>query len=85
MLWLCAAGILIAVDEEAGPQVFKVDPAGFVAGYTACAAGAREQEATNLLEKLLKKKKTENEQQVVRLAISALQQVRVEGLGFRVC
>lgn len=68
-------GILIAIDEEEGPQVFKFDPAGFVAGYRACASGAKEQEANNLLEKLVKKKKTETSDQVVRLAISALQQV----------
>ncbi|KAL8272061.1 hypothetical protein Esti_003996 [Eimeria stiedai] len=68
-------GVLIAIDEEEGPQVFKFDPAGFVAGYRACASGAKEQEANNLLEKLLRKKRTDTTEQVVRLAISALQQV----------
>ncbi|KAL8427477.1 hypothetical protein ACSSS7_007717 [Eimeria intestinalis] len=80
-------GVLIAIDEEEGPQVFKFDPAGFVAGYRACASGAKEQEANNLLEKMLKKKKTDTTDQVVRLAISALQQglgFGVKGLGFRV-
>lgn len=70
-----AAGILIGVDEEEGPQVYKCDPSGFVAGYRACASGAKEQEAGNVLEKLMKKKKVDTEEQVVRLAINALQQV----------
>ncbi|KAL8451628.1 hypothetical protein Emag_002632 [Eimeria magna] len=69
------SGVLIAIDEEEGPQVFKFDPAGFVAGYRACASGAKEQEANNLLEKMLRKKKTDTPEQVIRLAISALQQV----------
>ncbi|XP_026194034.1 proteasome subunit alpha type-6-A [Cyclospora cayetanensis] len=73
-------GVIIAIDEEDGPQVFKFDPAGFVAGYRACASGAKEQEANNLLEKLLKKKKTETPEQVIRLAISALQQVLASDL-----
>ena len=43
--------ILIGVDEDKGPQLFKVDPAGHYYGYKACAAGVKEQEATNSLEK----------------------------------
>ena len=47
--------MLIGMDEEFGPQVFKVDPAGFYVGYKATAAGAKQQEALNHLEKKLKK------------------------------
>ena len=43
--------ILGAVDDERGPQLFKVDPAGHFMGYKATAAGLKEQEANNLLEK----------------------------------
>jgi hypothetical protein len=32
-----------SVDDEKGPQVFKVDPAGHVLGYKATAAGVKEQ------------------------------------------
>lgn len=32
-----------SVDDEKGPQVFKVDPAGHVLGYKATAAGSKEQ------------------------------------------
>ena len=44
-----------SVDDEAGPQLFKIDPAGHFLGYKACAAGVKEQEASNLLEKAFKK------------------------------
>jgi len=47
--------MLGAVDDEAGPQLFKVDPAGHFLGYKAAAAGVKEQEAANLLEKAFKK------------------------------
>lgn len=30
---LGVVSMLIAVDEERGPQLFKVDPAGFFVGY----------------------------------------------------
>ncbi len=47
--------MLIGIDEELGPQVFKCDPSGFYVGYKATASGAKQQEAINHLEKKLKK------------------------------
>ena len=52
---MCLAIIFIGIDDEFGPQVFKVDPAGFYVGYKATAAGAKQQEALNHLEKKMKK------------------------------
>lgn len=46
--------MLGAVDDEKGPQLFRVDPAGHFLGYKASAAGVKEQEAVNLLEKHFK-------------------------------
>ncbi len=43
-----------AVDDERGPQIFKVDPSGLIVGYKAAAAGPKEQEARALLEKRFK-------------------------------
>ena len=52
---VCAALTIAGIDEELGPQLFKCDPAGYFAGYQACAAGAKEDEAMNFLEKQFKK------------------------------
>lgn len=49
------AMILIGIDPELGPQVFKLDPAGFFVGFHATAAGQKQQEAMNHLEKKWKK------------------------------
>jgi len=43
--------LLCSIDDEAGAQLFYVDPAGSFHGYRACAAGAKAQEANSLLEK----------------------------------
>lgn len=47
--------ILIGVDPEFGPQCFKLDPAGYFVGFHATAAGQKQQEAMNHLEKKWKK------------------------------
>ncbi|KAG8929432.1 Proteasome subunit YC7alpha/Y8 (protease yscE subunit 7) [Tulasnella sp. 419] len=47
--------ILIGIDPELGPQVFKLDPAGYFVGFHATAAGQKQQEAMNFLEKKWKK------------------------------
>jgi 20S proteasome subunit alpha 1 len=42
------------IDPVSGPQLFKCDPSGHYLGYKAVAAGYKEQEATNFLEKKIK-------------------------------
>ncbi|KAI9105749.1 nucleophile aminohydrolase [Phlyctochytrium arcticum] len=64
--------IFIGHDEERGPQLFKVDPAGYYAGYQATSAGAKHQEALNHLEKKLKKSPQLNLEETVELAITTL-------------
>lgn len=49
------AMILIGIDPELGPQCFKLDPAGYFVGFHATAAGQKQQEAMNFLEKKWKK------------------------------
>lgn len=67
-------GTIIAIDEETNtPVIYQFDPAGWFAGYHACAAGSKEQEATNLLEKLLRNKQLVTEKEVVEEAIATLQ------------
>ena len=51
----CPAMIMIGIDSEFGPQCFKLDPAGYFVGFHATAAGQKQQEAMNHLEKKWKK------------------------------
>jgi 20S proteasome subunit alpha 1 len=41
--------ILIGPDDERGPQIFKLDPAGYFTGYKAVSAGQKQTEATNFV------------------------------------
>lgn len=59
--------MFIAVDDEKGPQLYRCDPAGHFIGYKACAAGAKEQEANNALEKKVKANETMNTQQTIEV------------------
>jgi len=67
----------ISMDDEDGPQLWKVDPAGYYVGYFACASGQKETEAMNYLEKRHKTKPTTelNFAETVQLAIQTLQSV----------
>ncbi|KAJ1021745.1 hypothetical protein NDA13_005359 [Ustilago tritici] len=47
--------ILVGIDPERGPQIFKIDPAGYYVGFRATAAGVKQTEATNFLEKQFKR------------------------------
>ena len=47
--------ILIGIDSERGPQVFKLDPAGYYVGFRATSAGTKQTECNNQLEKSFKK------------------------------
>jgi len=65
--------LFAGIDDEAGPQLFRTDPAGHYVGYKACAAGAKEQEANNFLEKKIKSNSNMTSQQAIETAIICLQ------------
>ncbi|KAI4880876.1 hypothetical protein NFI96_014926, partial [Prochilodus magdalenae] len=67
--------IVIGVDEENGPQVYKCDPAGYYCGFKATAAGVKQTEATSFLEKKVKKKHDWTFEQTIETAISCLSTV----------
>ncbi|KAM7187363.1 putative proteasome subunit alpha type 6 protein [Rhypophila sp. PSN 637] len=71
------ATTLISLDSELGPQLFKCDPAGYYIGYKGTAAGPKQQEALNHLEKKLKNKDHADGdwKEVVELAITTLSTV----------
>ena len=70
---LCCVTMIFAIDDEKGPQLFKVDPAGYYVGYKATAAGEKEQGATNQLEREFKKKIKLSRDEAVKVAVKALQ------------
>lgn len=72
--------VFFAVDEERGPQLFRVDPAGFFSGFVACAAGAKEQEAVNALERRRNFQQLDDHA-TIRAALGTLQ--NVAGGAFR--
>lgn len=68
-------GIMIGIDEETQrPRVYKFDPAGWFTGNKAAVVGNNESEATNILEKMLKKKEPETVDETIMSAIASLQQ-----------
>lgn len=74
---LGVATTLISVDDEKGPQLYKCDPAGYFVGYKATAAGPKQQEALNYMEKKLKNKDYADGtwDEVVELGITTLSNV----------
>ena len=70
---LCCISIIFSIDDERGPQIFKVDPAGHYVGYKATAAGEKEQGVTNQLEREIKKKSELKRDECMRVAVKALQ------------
>lgn len=73
--------IVFSIDDETGPSLFQIDPAGYYAGYKGCAAGAKESEAQNALEKIVKKKIALPEAETIQQAIACLQTVM--GMDFK--
>ena len=67
--------VLVAIDDERGPSLFKCDPAGYYVGYRATSAGPKEVEAVNFLEKKVKSGSVFDVNETTQLAISTLQHV----------
>ncbi|CEO95269.1 Proteasome subunit alpha type [Plasmodiophora brassicae] len=72
---LGVVSILCAIDPEDGPVLFRCDPAGHFLGYKACAAGTKEQEINNVLEKQVKKNGEMTFEQAIETAVVAMQTV----------
>jgi len=78
---LGVATMVVGIDAEKGPQLYKTDPAGYFVGCRAAAAGAKEDDAHNWLEKKLKKGSAElDEKATIQLALACLQSVLAQEL-----
>ncbi|CAL9009687.1 unnamed protein product [Prunus brigantina] len=75
---LGVVAMVLGIDEEFGPQLYKCDPAGHYFGHKATSAGLKEQEAINFLEKKMKNDPLFTYDETVQTAISALQSVLQE-------
>jgi len=69
---LAVISLFLGVDDEKGPVVYKVDCAGHYLPFFAAAAGPKEQEAMNFLEKRVDDMKEMETDTVVRTAITCL-------------
>jgi len=67
--------ILIGIDDELGPQLYRCDPAGAYVGYKATCVGEKEQEGTNFLEKKFKSDPKLTRDEAIQMAIATLQAV----------
>ncbi|CAD6196468.1 unnamed protein product [Caenorhabditis auriculariae] len=70
---LGCALIMIAYDDEDGPVVFRVDPAGYYRGMKGVSVGVKQVAATSFLEKKIKKKADLSGAEAIELALEALQ------------
>ncbi|KAG2298046.1 hypothetical protein Bca52824_034518 [Brassica carinata] len=75
---LGVVAMVLGIDEERGPLLYKCDPAGHFYGHKATSAGMKEQEAINFLEKKMKENPAFTYDETVQTAISALQSVLQE-------
>lgn len=72
---------LCAVDDEKGPQLWKIDPSGHCMGWKAVATGPKDQEAANMLEKIIKKVgEKASKAEVIQKTIDCLQLVLAQDL-----
>lgn len=72
MRLLGASGMFISIDDEDGPSLYKIDPAGYFASYRACAVGTKEREGNNALEKIVKNEPLNNCEEVISASIDCL-------------
>ncbi|XP_024363105.1 proteasome subunit alpha type-6 isoform X2 [Physcomitrium patens] len=76
---LGVSAMLIGIDDELGPQLYKCDPAGHYFGYKATSSGSKEQEAVNFLEKKCKSNPQFSYEETVQVGV-----VRASKPEFRV-
>lgn len=69
---LCTVTMLFGMDDERGPQLFKIDPAGYYYGCIGCSSGEKEKKSNNQMEKEFKKKMDLTLPESISLAVTSL-------------
>ena len=72
---LAVTMMFVGVDDEKGPQCYRVDPAGHFLGWKAATAGPKEQDAQNYLEKKVKANPEMDGDTTIQTAITCLMSV----------
>ncbi|TPP63919.1 Proteasome endopeptidase complex [Fasciola gigantica] len=73
---LGCAMLAISYDDENGkPQLYKVDPSGFVAGHHAVAVGDKQVPAMTFLEKEMRKRDKYNLEESIEIAVRCLSHI----------
>lgn len=67
--------IVIGMDEEGKPLLYKTDPSGYFCGFKATSVGVKQNEANSYLEKKLKKKTEYTQKETIETAISCLMHI----------
>lgn len=61
--------LLFSYDEEVGPQIFRIDPAGYYRSMRGVGVGVKQQAVNTFLEKKLKKKTGFNLEENIQVSL----------------
>ncbi|MES1921605.1 Proteasome subunit alpha type-6 [Bonamia ostreae] len=76
--YMRALGVVLIFGSFAkkdGAEIYRCDPTGIFDGFTACAAGIKEQEAMSTLEQSLKDEPKMTFEKTIEIAVNTIQKV----------
>lgn len=82
--FMFAGMILVGIDDEKGPQLYKTDPAGYYCGFKGCSVGVKQTEANSFLEKKIKKKHAWTQSETIEASILWSMQ-KVSSFDLEIC
>ena len=82
--FIFAGMILVGIDDEKGPQLYKTDPAVYYCGFKGCSVGVKQTEANSFLEKKIKKKHAWTQGETIEASILWSMQ-KVSSFDLEIC